>query len=47
MSEKIPAVPKVLDTRRKWRDECLTGLAKLKKEMKSDWDAPCLTGETK
>ncbi|XP_076184240.1 lambda-crystallin homolog isoform X3 [Aptenodytes patagonicus] len=36
MSEKIPVVPKVLDARRKWRDECLTGLAKLKKKMKSD-----------
>ncbi|PKU41431.1 hypothetical protein llap_8274 [Limosa lapponica baueri] len=36
MSEKIPSVPKVLDARRKWRDDCLTGLAKLKKEMKSD-----------
>ncbi|XP_050759210.1 lambda-crystallin homolog isoform X3 [Gymnogyps californianus] len=36
MSEKIPVVPKVLDARRKWRDEYLTGLAKLKKQMKSD-----------
>ncbi|XP_071591457.1 lambda-crystallin homolog isoform X4 [Heliangelus exortis] len=36
MSEKIPVAPKVLDARRKWRDECLTGLAKLKKQMKSD-----------
>ncbi|KAJ7426523.1 Lambda-crystallin [Willisornis vidua] len=36
MSEKIPVVPKVLDARRKWRDECLTGLAKLKTQMKSD-----------
>uniref|UniRef100_A0A8C3Y2W7 Crystallin lambda 1 n=1 Tax=Catharus ustulatus TaxID=91951 RepID=A0A8C3Y2W7_CATUS len=36
LSEKIPVVPKVLDARRKWRDECLTGLAKLKTQMKSD-----------
>ncbi|XP_065534642.1 lambda-crystallin homolog isoform X1 [Lathamus discolor] len=36
MSEKIPVVPKVLDARRKWRDECLAGLSKLKKQMKSD-----------
>ncbi|XP_075598331.1 lambda-crystallin homolog isoform X3 [Balearica regulorum gibbericeps] len=36
MSEKIPVVPKILDARRKWRDECLTGLAKLKTQMKSD-----------
>lgn len=36
MSEKIPAVPKALDARRKQRDDYLTGLAKLKKEMKSD-----------
>uniref|UniRef100_A0A8C8E6Z7 L-gulonate 3-dehydrogenase n=1 Tax=Otus sunia TaxID=257818 RepID=A0A8C8E6Z7_9STRI len=36
MSEKIPVVPKVLDARRKRRDEYLTGLAKLKKQMKSD-----------
>ncbi|NXQ31208.1 CRYL1 protein, partial [Alaudala cheleensis] len=35
LSEKIP-VPKALDARRKWRDECLTGLAKLKTQMKSD-----------
>uniref|UniRef100_A0A8D0EJW8 Crystallin lambda 1 n=1 Tax=Strix occidentalis caurina TaxID=311401 RepID=A0A8D0EJW8_STROC len=36
MSEKIPVIPKVLDARRKRRDEYLTGLAKLKKQMKSD-----------
>ncbi|KFQ47023.1 Lambda-crystallin, partial [Nestor notabilis] len=36
MSEKIPVIPKVLDARRKWRDECLAGLSKLKKQMKSD-----------
>ncbi|XP_069664290.1 lambda-crystallin homolog isoform X3 [Haliaeetus albicilla] len=36
MSEKVPVVPKVLDARRKRRDEYLTGLAKLKKQMKSD-----------
>uniref|UniRef100_A0A672UN43 L-gulonate 3-dehydrogenase n=1 Tax=Strigops habroptila TaxID=2489341 RepID=A0A672UN43_STRHB len=36
MSEKIPVVPKVLDARREWRDECLAGLSKLKKQMKSD-----------
>uniref|UniRef100_A0A8C4XR70 Crystallin lambda 1 n=1 Tax=Falco tinnunculus TaxID=100819 RepID=A0A8C4XR70_FALTI len=36
MSEKIPVVPKGLDARRKWRDDCLTGLAKLKKQMISD-----------
>uniref|UniRef100_A0A8C3P5Q9 L-gulonate 3-dehydrogenase n=1 Tax=Cyanoderma ruficeps TaxID=181631 RepID=A0A8C3P5Q9_9PASS len=36
LSEKIPVVPKALDARRKWRDECLTGLAKLKTQMKSD-----------
>ncbi|XP_005482593.2 lambda-crystallin homolog isoform X1 [Zonotrichia albicollis] len=36
LSEKIPVAPKALDARRKWRDECLTGLAKLKTQMKSD-----------
>ncbi|KAF4787656.1 Lambda-crystallin like protein [Turdus rufiventris] len=36
LSEKIPVVPKALDARRKWRDECLIGLAKLKTQMKSD-----------
>uniref|UniRef100_A0A8C6ZAJ6 Crystallin lambda 1 n=1 Tax=Nothoprocta perdicaria TaxID=30464 RepID=A0A8C6ZAJ6_NOTPE len=36
MSEKIPVVPKHLDSRREWRDECLARLAKLKIQMKSD-----------
>ncbi|XP_013043623.3 lambda-crystallin homolog isoform X1 [Anser cygnoides] len=36
MSEKIPVVPKHLNARREWRDECLTGLAKLKKQMSSN-----------
>ncbi|XP_068786373.1 lambda-crystallin homolog isoform X4 [Struthio camelus] len=36
MSEKIPVIPKHLDSRREWRDECLAHLAKLKKQMKSD-----------
>ncbi|XP_065586183.1 lambda-crystallin homolog [Cyrtonyx montezumae] len=36
MSRKVPAVPKHLDARREWRDECLTLLAKLKKQMKSN-----------
>lgn len=36
MSEKVPAVPKNLGARREWRDDCLIGLAKLKKQMKSN-----------
>ncbi|NXI63744.1 CRYL1 protein, partial [Anseranas semipalmata] len=36
MSEKIPVDPKHLSARREWRDECLTGLAKLKKQMSSN-----------
>ncbi|XP_065494067.1 lambda-crystallin homolog isoform X2 [Caloenas nicobarica] len=36
ISEKIPVVPEVLGARRNWRDECLTSLAKMKKQMKSD-----------
>lgn len=36
MSEKVPAVPKHLGARREWRDDCLIGLAKLKKQMKSN-----------
>ncbi|XP_053871453.1 lambda-crystallin homolog isoform X1 [Malaclemys terrapin pileata] len=36
MSEKTPADPEHLNARRAWRDECLTGLAKLKKQMKSN-----------
>ncbi|XP_065451310.1 lambda-crystallin homolog isoform X1 [Chrysemys picta bellii] len=36
MSEKTPADPEHLNARRAWRDECLMGLAKLKKQMKSN-----------
>uniref|UniRef100_A0A8C0JDF7 Crystallin lambda 1 n=1 Tax=Chelonoidis abingdonii TaxID=106734 RepID=A0A8C0JDF7_CHEAB len=36
MSERTPADPEHLNARRAWRDECLMGLAKLKKQMKSN-----------